>query len=280
MADEILIAVKGAGDLATGVALRLFRSGFPVVMTETASPTAIRRTVAFAEAVYAGSTTVEGITATCVASLAQALSLLAQRVIPILMDPTATLVRQLSPTVMVDAIMAKRNCGTTMGDAPIVIALGPGFVAGVDVHAVVETHRGHHLGRVILDGSAEPNTAEPGTVGGASWQRVLRAPAGGKLVPLRAIGDRVAKGDLIATVGGEAVVAPLTGVLRGLIHEQPVVSPGMKIGDIDPRAEREYCFTVSDKALSVAGGVLEAVLMLLHRSGIAELRGKDRPAPQ
>jgi xanthine dehydrogenase accessory factor len=279
MFEDTLIAIKGAGDLATGVAIRLFRCGFAVVMTETAAPTAIRRTVAFAEAVYAGDATVEEVRAVCVAGAEQASALLAQRLVPILVDPSARIVSELHPAVIVDAIIAKRNCGTSMADAPFVIGLGPGFTAGVDVHAVIETNRGHHLGRVILDGSAEPNTGRPGTISGTSWQRVLRAPATGTLVPYRGIGDPVRVGDLIATVAGQAVAAPLSGVLRGLIHERAPVHEGMKIGDVDPRGEREYCFTVSDKSLAIAGGVLEAVLMRMRmqRSGSRNTaRGSSR----
>ncbi|MCL5962135.1 MAG: selenium-dependent molybdenum cofactor biosynthesis protein YqeB [Chloroflexi bacterium] len=264
MFKDVLVVVKGAGDLATGVGLRLFRSGFPLVMTEIAEPTVVRRPVSFAEAVYDGETSVEGVIAKAIPSVEQVYPTIREGKIPVIVDPEARVVTLLRPKVVVDAIIAKRNVGTKITDAPVVIGLGPGFTAGVDVHAVVETNRGHYLGRVILEGSAEPNTGVPGVVGGYGVERVLRGPGDGKLVPILTIGQFVRKGDLIARVDGQPVLAPIDGVLRGLVRENVTVFKGMKIGDVDPRAAHEHCFTVSDKALSIGGGVLEVILMHLY----------------
>ena len=256
---KYLILVRGAGDLASGVIARLHRAGFRVVATELAQPTVIRRTVAFAQAVYDGETRVEEIIARR-ASLHEAPSLLAAGIVPVLVDSDGAAAASLKPDVLVDAIIAKRNLGTRITDAPLVIALGPGFTAGVDAHVVVETNRGHYLGRVIHQGSAEPDTGVPGEIAGHGIDRVLRAPSAGVFRSVRAIGDTVASGDVVATVGAAPVVAPLGGVLRGLLHDGLTATAGMKVGDVDPRAEREHCFTISDKALAIAGGVLEAVL--------------------
>ena len=261
---DLLVVVKGAGDLATGVACRLHRAGLAVVMTDVARPTAIRRTVAMAEAVYAGEVTVEGIRGRLVPGAREAQAALADRVLPVLVDPEARIVLDLHPQAVVDARMAKRNLGTHIHEAPAVIGLGPGFYAGRDVHAVVETLRGHDLGRVLLEGEAAANTGVPGIVGGQGELRVLRAPAGGSFTALQHIGDPVSAGQTVAEVDGRPVVSALSGVLRGILHDGLPVHPGMKVGDVDPRGIRDYCFTISDKALSVGGGVLEAILYLLH----------------
>lgn len=266
MFKNVNVVIKGAGDLATGVGIRLFRAGFPIIMTEIPEPTPVRRTVSFAEAVFKGEVAVEEVTARRVENEREAITLMREgRIVPILVDPEANIVRELKPPVVVDAIIAKRNCGTRITDAPIVIALGPGFTAGVDAHAVIETNRGHYLGRVILNGEAEPNTGIPGLVAGYGAERVLRAPNAGKLRPLKNIGDYVEEGDIIGWVGDEPVKAPFKGIIRGLINENVSLHQGMKIGDVDPRAVRDHCFTVSDKALAIAGGVLEAMLMFLHK---------------
>jgi xanthine dehydrogenase accessory factor len=257
---RVLVLIKGAGDLASGVAYRLFRSGFPVVMTETTQPLAVRRGVAFAQAVYDGQMTVQQVTARLVEDVSAIPAALGQPIIPLLVDPQANCRAVLQPAVLVDAIIAKANTGTTVADAPLVIALGPGFTAGHDCHAVVETNRGHDLGRVLWEGSACPDTGLPGIVGGQGPRRVLRAPRSGRLRPLHAIGDLVDAEEVVATVEGDEVRAPFAGVLRGLIHESVDLSPGMKIGDVDPRGVRQHCFSISDKALAVAGGVLEAIL--------------------
>lgn len=257
----MLILIRGAGDIATGIALRLYRSGFWVALTDLPQPTAIRRTVAFSEAIVRGETRVEDVTARRT-ELAGVPGLLAQGIVPVLADPEGHSVRALHPEVVVDAILAKRNLGTRITDAPAVIGVGPGFTAGVDCHAVVETMRGHTLGRVYYTGAALPNTAVPGLIGGFAGERVLRAPAAGVFHPTHAIGDLVQAGDVVGEVAGQPMVCTISGVLRGLLPDGVTVHKGMKSGDVDPRGERANCTTASDKALAVGGGVLEAVLHL------------------
>ena len=276
MFDDLTIVVKGAGDLASGAIMRLHRAGFRVVATETAQPTTVRRTVAFSEAVYGGEVEVEGVCARRVAGHAEIVNAWREDVIPVLVDPRSEIVKVIRPPVLVDAIMAKRNCGTTLGDAPVVIGLGPGFVAGVDVHAVVETNRGHRLGRVLLTGEAEPDTGVPGEIGGHAAARLLRAPCAGLLRAKLAIGDSVKPGEVICWVGDTPVTAQIAGVLRGVLHEGLPVNEGMKIGDVDPRAAREHCFTISDKSLSVGGGVLEAVLYLIRQRGMTSAQAETK----
>jgi len=258
----MLVLIRGAGDIATGIALRLWRAHIQVVMTDIARPTAIRRTVCFSEAIVHGEVTVENVTARRAADAAEALELLQQGILPVLIDPECACKEQLKPDALVDAILAKRNLGTTMTDAPVVVAVGPGFTAGVDCHAVVETMRGHYLGRAIYDGSAMPNTGIPGLIGGFAGERVLRAPADGIFHQLVEIGAQVKMGDVAATVNGEPMICTLDGVLRGILAEGTPVFKGMKAGDIDPRCALEHCYCASDKALAVGGGVLEAVLNL------------------
>lgn len=251
------ILVRGAGDIATGTLLRLKRCGFSVAALETDAPSAIRRTVAFSEAVYDGEVTVEGITARRVECLP------ASPVdwIPLLVDPEGRTIAECRPAAVVDAILAKRNLGTSMAMAPATVALGPGFTAGQDVHAVVETKRGHTLGRVLRNGPAIPNTGIPGVVGGYGIERVIHAPVGGTLHNIHDIGSKVEKGDTIALLDGTPVPASISGVLRGMLREGFAVPAGMKMADIDPRPDADW-HTVSDKALAVAGGVLEALMAL------------------
>ena len=258
----MLVVIRGAGDLASGIALRLWRSHIKVVMTDVERPTAIRRTVCFSQAVVHGETAVEGVTARRAASPAEALALLEAGVIPVLADPEGACIPALKPDDVVDAILAKRNLGTKISDAPVVIGVGPGFTAGEDCHAVVETMRGHYLGRVIREGSAIPNTGIPGLIGGFAGERVLRAPADGVFHQLLDIGAQVKMGDIAATVDGQPMACTLDGVLRGILAEGTPVHKGMKAGDIDPRCAVEHCYCASDKALAVGGGVLEALLDL------------------
>lgn len=262
--ERLPVVVKGGGDLASGVVYRLTKAGFPVTITELAQPLAIRRPVAFATAVYEGFITVDGITARRVDGPPAVKSVQAAGEIPVLVDPQGASLAELNPAVVVDARIAKRNLGTTRADAPLVIALGPGFTAGVDCHAVIETNRGHCLGRVFWDGTAEPDTGKPGRVQGHTSDRVLRAPANGFVHPQVAIGEAVTQGDVVATVGDVPITAPFDGVLRGLIHPSVPVTAGLKVGDVDPRAERDYCFLISEKSLAIGGGVLEAVLSAPH----------------
>jgi xanthine dehydrogenase accessory factor len=259
----MLIVIRGGGDLATGVALRLYRSGMDVVICETAVPTSIRRTVCFSEAVRLGEMMVEGVTARR-AVPEEVPALLAAGIIPVLVDPEGACIPGLRPDAVVDAILAKRNLGTSMDIAPIVVAAGPGFTAGVDCHAAVETMRGHYLGRVIYEGSPLPNTNIPGLIGGYAGERVLRAPADGVFAGAKRIGDRVEAGDVAGYVAGKPMVCTIGGTLRGLLADGVPVTKGMKSGDVDPRCEEAHCRCASDKALAVGGGVLEAIL---HFSG-------------
>ena len=254
-----LVIIKGAGDLATGIAHRLFRSGFAVVMTELALPTVIRRTAAFAEAVFTGQTAVEEVMAVRT-ELADVLQVIERGQIPVVVDPQGQVVSRYKALAVVDAILAKKNTGTKLADAPIVIGVGPGFTAGQDVHAVVESKRGHYLGRLITKGSALPNTGVPGDIGGYTRERILRAPCQGIFTGVARIGDEVLAGDTVAYVENQPVKATITGILRGLLHDQLMVQEGMKIGDIDPRCILEHCFSISDKARAIGGGVLEAIL--------------------
>ena len=263
--SDNLVLLKGAGDLGTGVAWRLHRVGFPVVIAELAQPLVVRRTVAFASAVYDREITIEGITARRVESVDRVHRLLDDGIIPVLIDPETRARENLKPLILIDAIMAKRNTGTRITDAPLVLALGPGFTPNVDCHAVIETQRGHDLGRVLWNRAAEPNSSVPGEIGGKSVERILRAPCDGKVISRLGIGGQVTTGEIIATVGDGQVVAPFDGILRGLVHDGIQVKAGMKIGDIDPRAKRENCFTISDKSLAIGGGALEAILSWMRR---------------
>ena len=267
----MLIVIRGAGDIASGIAVRLHRAGASLVMLDVAVPTAVRRTVCFSEAIRLGEATVEDVHAVRCQDAAEAAAMAAMKSIAVLVDPEGATISELAPDAVVDAILAKRNVGTTRDMAPIVIGVGPGFHAGddamADCHAAVETKRGHYLGRVIWSGSPIPNTGVPGNVGGYTTERVLRAPAAGPFEPRAEIGDVLKRGDLVATVAGEPLYATINGVLRGLLQEGCPVTRGMKSGDIDPRCTVGHCYLCSDKARAVGGGVLEA---LLHFSGRLE----------
>lgn len=256
----MLIVIKGAGDLATGIACRLYRSGFDIIMTETAQPTTVRCTVAFSPAVYTGRAEVEGISAVLAASPDEALVATKNGLIAILIDPKGEVISALHPWAVVDSILAKHNLGTSITDAPCVVGVGPGFTPQVDCHAAVETQRGHDLGRMLLDHSPAANTGVPGNIGGYTTERLLRAPATGNFVPLAQIGDQVTAGQAVGRVGDTPMLAQITGVLRGILPEGTPVHEGMKSGDIDPRCREEHCYSISDKARAVGGGVLEAIL--------------------
>jgi xanthine dehydrogenase accessory factor len=262
-----LVVIRGGGDLATGVAYRLMRSGFQVIILEIEKPTVIRRTVAFAEAVYHGTAVVEGIQAIRVRNAEEAMHCLNDNTIPVVVDPAGDTIPTMKPHILVDAILAKRNLGTHLKMAPIVIGLGPGFCAEKDVHAVIETNRGHNLGRVFLEGTAEPDTGVPGVIGGFDYQRILRAPADGVIHTVKKICTRVQCGEVIAYVEDVPVISQLDGVLRGLITDGLRVRKNLKIGDVDPRCKLEYCYSISDKARAIGGGVLEAILYLLKKEG-------------
>ena len=261
----MLILIKGAGDLATGIACRLLNAGYTLVMTEIAQPTVIRRCVSFAQAVYDGEITVEDHTACLAPDLVAVQDILAMGKTPIYIDPTADILTKLPFDGLVDAILAKENLGTNSNQARAVVAVGPGFTAGVDAHAVVETQRGHDLGRVLWRGSAVPNTGIPGNIGGYTIERVIHAPAAGTFRPCRQIGDVVKKGDVLGNIAHTPVLATIDGVLRGLLQDGLSVPQGMKIADIDPRCQVSHCFSISDKARAIGGGVLEALDKLLLR---------------
>jgi len=263
--NNILVIIRGGGDLATGVAVRLFRAGFPVMILEIECPTVIRLPVSFARVIYEGKVIVEEVEAVLIPSWEKAEDIIKKRKIAVLIDQEGSCIEKLSPTVLVDAILAKRNLGTRIDQAPLVIGLGPGFTAGEDVDVVVETKRGHNLGQVCYQGQAAPDTGVPGEVGGESKRRLLRTPAEGKIVPLHKIGDLVKAGEIIAEVRGVPLKAEISGVLRGLIYPKSWVTKEMKVGDIDPRGIREYCFTVSDKARSLGGAVLEAICAYMNK---------------
>ena len=264
-----LIIVRGGGDLATGTIYKLKKSGFQVLILEVQNPSAIRRNVAFCEAVYQGTQTVEDMTCYLVESVEQAEQFINEGKLCVLVDPMGESIARLKPLAVIDAILAKKNLGTNRNMAPITLALGPGFVAGEDVDAVIETKRGHNLGRVLWEGAAAPNTGIPGIIGGYGKERVIHCPAKGILRNVKKITDTVSRGEVIAVVeteeGNVSVKATLDGILRGLIRDGYPVHVGFKMADIDPRAEEyENCFTISDKARCIAGGVLEA---LLQRKG-------------
>lgn len=256
----MLVLIRGGGDLASGVAVRLHHSGFEVMLTELPTPLVVRRTVSFAEAVSDGSKEVEGITAVLIRTPGEVKESVRAGYIPVLVDPDLACLKEVRPDVVVDARMRKKPPAEGKELATLVIGLGPGFIAGENCHAVIETNRGHNLGRVIWAGPPQEGNGIPGVVQGFASERVLRAPEDGKLVTGAKIGDEVKNGTVIALVGSQAVLAPFDGVLRGLIKPGTQVIKGMKIGDVDPRDDPTICTLVSDKSRAVGGGVLEAIL--------------------
>ncbi len=260
---DYLVVVRGGGDLATGVVYRLHKAGFPVIVLELERPLVVRRRVAVATAVLEGQIQIEDLYAQCAQTSEEALKLAHTDTIPVLISPTIPNLQSPIP-IIIDARVAKRNIDTQIDQAPLVIALGPGFSARKDCHAVIETMRGHSLGRVIWDGPAIPNTGSPGIVAGKGAERVLRAPCEGVVEWRLEIGDLVEHGEVVGSVDGESIEAPFAGVVRGLIAPGNWVRKNYKIGDVDARADIESCFTISDKALSIGGGVLEAILTFLN----------------
>lgn len=260
---EKLCIIRGGGDIATGTIYKLFQCGFPLLVLEIDNPSCIRRTISFCEAVFDEDVEVEGVHARRVNSLEEGYRCYCRGQVPVMVDGEAAIIRQASPAVVIDAILAKKNLGTRITDAPVVIGVGPGFYAGKDVHAVVETKRGHNLGRVIYEGEAAPNTGVPGIIAGYGKERVIHAPTSGILHIEKQIGEEVVKDDIIAWIGDVPVKATISGIIRGMLREGYSADKGLKMADIDPRiAEKDNCHHISDKARCVAGGVLEAVLHL------------------
>src|SRR3990172_10925817 len=255
--EELVVLIRGAGEMASGVAHRLYRSHFKICMLEIAYPLAVRREVSFCEAVFEGEKEVDGVRAKLISKPEEIASLWKGEKIPILIDPDGKKTRNsIKPDVLVDAILAKKNLGTRINDAPLVIGLGPGFTSGKDVHLVVETNRGHNLGRVVSNGSAEADTGIPGEIGGYTIERLLRTMKSGIFRPTKSIGELVDKGTVVAVVDDFPIIPKISGGVRGLLRGGVEVKKGMKVGDIDPRGKKESCFTISDKARAIGGGGL------------------------
>ena len=258
--NKLTVLIRGAGELATGVAHRLHQSQFRVCLLDTSHPMAVRRGVSFCEAVYEREKTVEGVTCRLFDSVAEINGAWQKGMIPLVIDPENKTKDFLKPDVEIDAIIAKRNVGTKITDAPLVIGLGPGFSAGKDVHVIIETNRGHNLGRIITNGEAEPDTGRPGPIGGYDRERVWHAPVAGLFTTTKKIGETVAAGESVALVDSTQVKTEIAGMIRGLLRSNTPVPKGMKLGDIDPRGVLDYCYTISDKSRTISGGVLEAIM--------------------
>ena len=257
-----IAAIRGGGDVATGIAHKLFRSGFKVLILEAEKPTMVRRTVSFGNAIFDGETVVEDVKSIRVHSLDEIFQMWKDGYIPVIVDRECSILDEIEVEILIDATLVKRNLGLHKDMAAITIGVGPGFNAGEDVDVVIETNRGHNLGKLIFSGYAKSDTGVPGEILGFSKERVLRAPCDGIIKNILDIGDRVKKDQIIAYVEEEPVKASIDGMLRGLIKNNLKVEKGLKIGDIDPRGQRKYCFTISDKARAIGGGVLESILYL------------------
>ena len=255
------IIIRGAGEMATGVATSLYRANMRnILMLEVPSPLAVRRRVSFCEAVNQNSMRVEGIEAILINDKSAINNFLGRGQIPVIVDTGGESIASLKPDILIDATLAKKNLGITINDAPLVIALGPGFTAGRDCHLVVETNRGHNLGQIIFSGEAEADTGIPGDIEGYTLERVVRAPEKGIFISEMQIGNLVSKGDTIGHIGNSKVTAPISGMLRCLIRPGSVVTTGLKIGDIDPRGSRSSCETISEKARAIGRAVLEGIM--------------------
>jgi len=263
--NDLVILIRGAGEMATGVAHRLASCRFKACMTEVSNPQAVRREVTFSEAIFDHEKEVEGVTAKKIDSPRHIFQVWKEGKIPILIDPEAKVKDFLKPEVLIDATLAKKNLGTKITDAPLVIGLGPGFHAGRDVHLVIETNRGHNLGRIFANGEAEPNTGIPSSIDGYTEERVIRAPKDGKFKALQKIGEEVLANGKVGMIGNVEVRSRIAGVIRGLLRDGTEVWKGMKLGDVDPRGIKGHCYTISDKARTISGGVLQAILE--HFSG-------------
>lgn len=265
MKGEVVI-VRSGGDIASGVIQKLHRTGFRVLILEIEQPTSIRRTVCFSEAVYNGKMEIEGITSIFVKNIVEIYHAWANDYVPIIVDPKGEYIEKFKPIAVVDAIIAKRNTGMHKGLAPITIGMGPGFMAGNDCSVVIESNRGHNMGRLIFEGSAEPNTGMPGNIAGYTTERVLKSPDDGIITLEYDIGDTVKSGDVIAYVNGQSINSKIDGIVRGLIRGGTFVTKGFKVGDVDPRIDQiKNCNTISDKARAIGGAVLEAILIEMEK---------------
>lgn len=263
--EDVSVVIKGGGEMASGIAHRLFMANMTrICMIEIEKPLCVRRSVSFCEAVFTGATVVEGVAARLVQGIADLTLAWKRGEIGVVVDPVWKIIADVMPDVVVDAVMAKRNLGTTKDEAPLVIGVGPGFSAPDVVHVVVESNRGQNLGRAIYDGAAEAHTGVPGLTAGLTWERVLRAPHKGLVRHVKSIGEAVAKGDIVLYVGETAVRAAIDGVVRGLIRQIPVAG-GEKVGDVDPMGDPSCCSAISDKARAIGGGVLEAIMHCLNQ---------------
>lgn len=274
MLDKTIVVLRGGGDIASGIAIRLQYSGFNVITIEIEKPSNIRRKVSFAEAVYEKDVLIQGIHGKLARNLDDALALMKNDVIPVLVDPKLNYFRKNKPYILVDSILAKKNLGTSLDMASIVIGIGPGFNAGIDVDSVIESKRGHYLGSVILRGETEPNSGIPGNVEGFTEERIIRALCEGEVQIIHDIGSIVKAGETIAIINGVNIKSKLNGVVRGMIRDGYYVNKGMKMGDIDPRSNINYCFSISDKARAIGGGVLEAILYFDKNKGINYVKPK------
>lgn len=263
---EHTVIIKGGGEMGSGVAAVLFQAGIRrILLLEIPKPLAVRRAVSFCEAVYERKLSVEGITARLASSPVEIEHAWMNGEIAVAVDPDWKLVPVMQPRVLIDATLAKRNLGTRLGEAPLVIALGPGFTAGQDAHLVIETQRGHNLGRIYRQGSAEPNTGIPGAIEGYTVERVLRAPRAGVVQAVKCIGDMLKAGETVCLVDGYPVNSAIDGVLRGIIRSGLPVEKGLKLGDVDPRGRAELCYSISEKARALGGAALNAVCSALPR---------------
>ncbi len=262
---ELIVLIKSGGEVGSGVAHKLFQSHFKVCLTEASQPTAVSRGAAFSEAIYDGEKEVEGVIAKFVKSAEEIPTVWKENKLPIVVDPETTIRNTLHPHVLVDAIMAKKNLGTRITDAPLVIGLGPGFQAGKDVHLIVETNNSENLGKVIFSGEAEKNTGVPIPIAGLTFQRVIHSPQNGLFVTHKEIGDTVNAGDVVASVGKQAIKAPITGLIRALLHSGVEIEKGTKLLEIDPEGSLEVCHSIRARMRTIAGGVLEAILFQFNK---------------
>ncbi|MFV0379983.1 MAG: selenium-dependent molybdenum cofactor biosynthesis protein YqeB [Anaerorhabdus sp.] len=265
-----IVCVRGGGDLATGVIAKLYHAGYRVLICEIEKPTAIRTTLALSSCIFKGEFQVEDVFAKhCSNNIEEINSFWKEGFVPVIIDPNATIIKTIKPDIVIDAILAKKNLGTTIDMAKIVIGMGPGFRAGEDCHVVIETKRGHKLGTLIYSGSATANTGIPGVIAGKSSERVLRAPKDGNMRSLCKIGDTILENEPILEVDNEQLLAPFTGIIRGLLPDNFKVFKGMKIGDIDPRElDKDNIYNISDKAKALGGAVMDAIATLSYRESI------------